>query len=178
MKIIINNIPEGGLRRTFHVDEGLFEHLSGGEKPQGFLSHDNAIVNCEITQIKDRILVRGDVSATFVMECSRCLAPAKFTASDNFVYIFVPQPSQLAEELELSAEDMDVVFFSGEALDLAPVILEQINLLIPFMVLCGEDCSGICPKCGKSKKGGLCNCGPAQTENKFSQLKGLKLNAR
>ena len=44
-------------------------------------------------------------------------------------------------------------------IDLDSDIREEIILDYPIRLLCGENCQGLCVKCGKNLNEGGCNCG-------------------
>jgi uncharacterized protein len=46
------------------------------------------------------------------------------------------------------------------AVDLAPVVREELVLVVPEYVLCREGCRGLCPRCGKDLNAGPCDCRP------------------
>jgi uncharacterized protein len=110
-----------------------------------------------------RIVVRGRVQAELRAACSRCLEEFEFSTSEDVFVVFSPQPDLEAEE-ELDSEALNMDFFSGEELDLWPVIQEHLFLGLPIRLLCKEDCLGLCPTCGQNRNLGPCNC-PAPAKN-------------
>ncbi len=52
------------------------------------------------------------------------------------------------QEVELSAEDMGIVNFQGEIINLKNTIQEQVVMEFPLKALCKPDCKGLCPICG------------------------------
>ena len=45
-----------------------------------------------------------------------------------------------------------------DPLDLTGVIREELVLDVPTLVLCREDCAGLCPTCGADLNAGPCAC--------------------
>jgi uncharacterized metal-binding protein YceD (DUF177 family) len=76
--------------------------------------------------------------------------------------------------LELAEDDLDVFPYTGDVVDLEPLIREQFVLAIPFAPLCKEDCLGLCPQCGADKNVAPCSC-EKPVDPRFAALQGLKL---
>ena len=52
-------------------------------------------------------------------------------------------------------------------------LAEALLLDFPRKVLCSEDCPGLCPKCGKSLKGGDCGCPKKEIDPRLAVLATL-----
>lgn len=170
LKINLAILPEEGLRLTFSEGSAWFQGcFSGGELPE--FSLVSADVDCLITRSGDTIYVRGDLRAQMCQECSRCLEPATFSAGGPFAYTLVPEKTETAEDLELSAEELETSSYRGDFIDLAPIICEQIILLAPMKVLCDENCRGLCPQCGINLNTGSCTCRSEKVDDRLAVLK-------
>lgn len=92
------------------------------------------------------IRIKGDFSIITV--CSRCVADIEVTVSaDESFYVFPKS----------DATDIDY-FYSGESIELEDFIRELIVMNIPEKILCGEDCKGICSRCGTNLNDKKCDC--------------------
>src|SRR5579884_814806 len=60
-------------------------------------------------------------------------------------------------------------------LDLTEAIRQNILVSLPMVPICGEDCAGLCPQCGKDLNSGLCECKP-EIDTRFSVLEQLLRN--
>jgi uncharacterized protein len=78
-------------------------------------------------------------------------------------------------EIELNAEDMGMVYFQGDKINLIETIQEQVLMEFPFRVLCKRGCKGLCPGCGADLNEDQCNCDRKPSAGKFDALKNLKL---
>jgi uncharacterized protein len=78
--------------------------------------------------------------------------------------------------VELGEDDLDVFPYSGDAVDLEPLVREQFVLAVPFAPLCKEDCLGLCPQCGADRNVAPCAC-EKPVDPRFAALQGLKLPA-
>jgi len=52
-------------------------------------------------------------------------------------------------------------------------VREQVFLSLPARSLCGEDCKGLCPRCGKNLNSESCNCDAAPADPRWSALSDL-----
>jgi len=142
------------------------------------------------------VFVAGDVEGSVTVACSRCVAPVHVPFSEKLRVTFVPRDEISLDdaeagsdtdkhkhkdkdkdaEVELSEDELDVFPYEGEAIDLEPLLREQLILAVPFAPLCREDCKGLCPQCGIDRNFATCNCeGPL--DPRFAALKGLKLSS-
>jgi uncharacterized protein len=75
-----------------------------------------------------------------------------------------------AEEVELPTDELEVGFFSGDGIELADVVTEQVILALPMKIICRADCRGLCPVCGANLNFEKCGCLPAQEDSPFAFL--------
>ncbi|MGH7729291.1 MAG: YceD family protein [Vulcanimicrobiaceae bacterium] len=83
----------------------------------------------------------GTIGVDLEGACSRCLEPAVVRFDFDVRERFDP----LAGELDPLAENNVLV---GESLDLDDLVRQLIAAALPLVVLCSEDCPGLCPQCG------------------------------
>lgn len=176
MKIALNAISEEKIQHTFFIDEQSFEKMLT-EKPSSF-SLQEASLECSLSKIGERVYISGNINAEFLVECSRCLTLTTAMASDTFTYVFIPVPERWENDVELSAEELDVVFYHGDIIDLTDIIIEQINLLVPLRILCRDDCKGLCPLCGKNRNEESCSCEASLGIGGFAGLKDFKIKSK
>ncbi len=153
MVIFVEDIPRDGLdiNEIFDVDpKDLVEKSS-------FLDPVSAEVR--IIRSGDKIVVRGNVKTTIELECTRCLAPYSEKIDSSFDLVFFPEEVvTFEEEIELKEEDLNTLYYKEGIIDIDRIIIDQINLSIPFKPLCSEECKGLCPVCGKNLNEGPCGC--------------------
>ena len=167
-------LPEEGLRVSFSEDANWFKNcFSENEEPE--FSLIKADVHCLITRSGDTIYIRGNLEAQISQECSRCLEPAALTVVGDFVYTLVPEKTEVAEDIELTAEELETGYYRGDFIDLAPLICEQIVLQVPIKVLCKEGCKGLCPRCGTNLNTGSCSCRSDVVDDRLAVLKNFKV---
>jgi uncharacterized protein len=94
------------------------------------------------------VVVHGRVKAQLEVPCARCLAPAKVAIDQPLSVLMVPASAMKTpeeDEYEFSAEEADVVSYSGDEVVLDDVVRDEIVLEIPMIPLCSEDCPGMSP---------------------------------
>jgi uncharacterized protein len=95
-------------------------------------------------------VVRGD--------CRRCLAEVLSEVDvDVDAALFTTDPD--------AADDPDSYPLPerAKAVDLADVVREELALAVQgHLLLCREDCAGLCPRCGADLNAGPCGCSPAE----------------
>ena len=135
-----------------------------------------------LTNAGEGILASGIVSAKVQGTCDRCLDDAFFdVASELDEYYLFHAPSETGS----LGEDEDDVDFSLVAddgtIDLTEALWAAVMMETPFVVLCKEDCKGLCPVCGENLN--HVDCGHAaqierdrMASSPFAVLSQLKLD--
>ena len=124
-----------------HLDERSYELGDHEfELPEG-LDYDLVLTNAG-----EGILATGLVRAHVVGTCDRCLEPAEFDLSGEVDgYYLFEEPEQLGDD----EDDADFELVSADrTIDLSGALLSALVMETPFVVLCREDCRGLCPVCG------------------------------
>ncbi len=104
------------------------------------------------------IFFQGDLHADVLGRCSRCAEEYTFGLDQPFTFVLTPRAANDAAAGELSADDLAFSYYEGEEIDLTPLVQEQIILALPTRPLCGEECRGLCPRCGANLNSGPCGC--------------------
>lgn len=105
------------------------------------------------------------VQATAVCTCARCLK--LFERQFDFTRNFIVSPENLTET------ENEIPVDSNRNLDVEQLVLQELSLEIPSVLLCKEDCRGLCPVCGCPLEE---NCGcqlPKRVDPRLSILKQL-----
>ncbi len=139
-----------------------------------------------LTNAGEGILATGILRAHVEGACDRCLEPACFdVAAEVDEYYLFEEPA----EASYSDDDEDEVDYSlvgdDHTVDLTEALFAALLMETPFVVLCREDCKGLCPVCGANLNEEDCGHADqleAQREqdrldaSPFAALKGLKLD--
>lgn len=147
-------------------------------------------VGLDLRAIERTICVTGVVEGTAVRQCVRCLKdfddPVAFSirvayereskAAAPAVQREAPRKKKPAPADESKTEEPndDLYYYSGDHLELAPMLREQLILASPMHPLCTEDCRGLCARCGKDLNEGPCRCAAESTEGPFRVLRNMK----
>jgi uncharacterized protein len=128
----------------------------------------------EATPIGDAgVLVRGRLRTVVELECRRCVGPVPHELDEPIELLFEP----LAEEeaVELGGE-VYALPMRGVELALGEPLREQLLLLTPEYVVCGEACRGLCPQCGADRNRDPCACVPERAPSAWDALKDIKFD--
>ncbi len=135
-----------------------------------------------LTNAGEGILATGIVRGHVVGTCDRCLERAEFDlAAEVDEYYLFHAPSQT----DSLGEDEDDVDFSlvgdDHTIDLTEALVSAVLMDTPFVVLCREDCKGLCPICGENLNERDCGHAAQIEEERlssspFAALRNLKLD--
>jgi len=100
----------------------------------------------ELESLSDGLVVTGKVTAPWEGLCRRCLTP-----------LHGELVAQVRELFSHHPVDEDVYEFSGEQLDLEPMVRDVLMLELPLAPVCRPDCRGLCPVCGADRN--VVDCG-------------------
>lgn len=174
MKINVVLIPEEGQNFVFSEDGTRFKGcFKDSDSPDFTLHHVD--VNCLITRTSSTVFIKGAFSALIDIDCSRCLECASLSIGSDFAYTLIPAKGETREDLELTPEELEISYYQGDFIDLAPIICEQILLQIPIKALCSEECKGLCPHCGANLNTSSCNCHLNIVNDRMAVLKNFRV---
>lgn len=107
----------------------------------------------------DSYLWHGDVEATVVGECRRCLKRVDQRIADHLDVVFSADPDL--------ADDPSVYVLPADpsSIDVSRAVREEVALRASAFPLCGEDCKGLCPTCGADLNAGPCGCAAPGTNH-------------
>ncbi|MHB8799153.1 MAG: YceD family protein [Thermoanaerobaculia bacterium] len=118
-------------------------------------------------------VLAGELSVAGQAICSRCLAPVPFASKGEVSWVLAPahrRPTE--EETELTANDLEVVWYDDFLVPFDPLVEEMLQLEIPLKPLCRPDCLGLCPRCGSDRNTAPCDC-REEGDERLAKLKSL-----
>jgi uncharacterized protein len=127
----------------------------------------------------DHLKVSGRIQVPIDLVCGRCLVSYPSTVDSAFRIFFrkeTARQGEVEDETELCDDDLISSTYSGDEIDLAHEIEEQVAMEIPFKPLCDEECKGLCPTCGADLNTASCSCRKEPINLKFSALKDFKVS--
>lgn len=151
-------------------------------------------VGLDLRAVDRTICVTGVVEGTAVRQCVRCLKgfddPMAFSvrvAYEREVKGITTAAKRhdtrkgrttTPDEVEPVEQNDDLYYFTGDHLELAPMLREQVILAAPMHPLCSEACLGLCARCGKDLNEGPCRCTAESTGSPFDVLRQMKEKLR
>lgn len=176
LKIEVHHIPTNGTRLNFRKSAESFPVLKRmGEEGECRFSSPITI-ELKVMPERDLIRVDGFVAATAQLPCSRCLNAYELQLRRRFTLRFskeIPEDVHRGDagDVELTAEQIGLVFFESETIEFTDAIQEQLVLSIPFKPLCSNACKGLCSRCGADLNQSACACPTEVSGSPFEVLK-------
>lgn len=131
-------------------------------------------VDTEAELAGKEIRVRGHISGVLEASCDRCLDKIEIPVELDFDLPYRPMEEiTQEEEVEVGEDELKVGFFSGDGVNLADVVREQVLLSVPMKVVCRSDCRGLCPVCGVNRNARECGCSAQHEDSPFDFLKKI-----
>jgi uncharacterized protein len=124
--------------------------------------------NVTLTNAGEGILAMGEVRMEATTACSRCLKRYPQELAGRIERLYVRE-----EPLGSEGEDQDVEAFDGTTVDLGPALAGSLAAEAPYVPLCAEACSGLCPVCGADLNETDCTCEPERVASPFAGLDRL-----
>ena len=108
----------------------------------GFVSIDRLSAELDVWRTGDEVRASGHIEGRVVQTCVASGQPVPEEVDARFDIFFRPQPARAREEdeVELSHEEMDVVFYDGASIDVGEAVAESLSLsLDPYPRAPGAD---------------------------------------
>lgn len=148
--------------RWHEVRSGVVEDLAciASSVPEG------AEVQADVTleSVAGGISVAGVLSAPWVGECRRCLAPASGTVR-----------IEVLEHYTEGGDGSDTYPLVDDEIDLEPMLHDAVLLELPLAPLCRTNCKGLCPTCGVNRNEEECSCEAGDVDPRWAALGALRL---
>lgn len=179
MRLELDEISAEGIVREYSVPVENFTELKTLADNAQFNFTSELVFRLRLQRVGSLIELDGHLAGTISEICGRCLSPYEERIESAFSLTFTPQkrsePEQ--EELELEAEELGLISYEGEQIDLRDALQEQVIISLPIGPLCKEECLGLCIECGQNLNLASCDCEKKLFNNKFATLKNLKLDS-
>jgi len=187
---------------TDHIDR-TYEPAAFGAESEDFRLTSPVHLTADLTKSGAKFLLKGRLTATLELACSRCLEPFAVPVDASLDLTFVPavEPAKPVAETpadaapprhkktprhghedveldgtEVAEDELGLSEYSGDAIDLGQMMREQFYLALPMKPLCQPDCKGLCPVCGKNRNRETCSCESTWVDPRFEVLRNFKKN--
>jgi uncharacterized protein len=89
----------------------------------------------------------------------------------DYRILYVPDGTSMP--VEAVEGEVQTVPADAQVISLDEDARQYIQLAVPSKLLCRDDCSGLCPRCGKNWNTGPCSCDQQDTDSRWDALKKL-----
>ncbi len=179
----IEQIKAKEIYREFEVDPHSLPVIAEMVKSQACEFRKSLKISIKAFKIRELYEVEGYFQTRIRIGCSRCLRDFEAPLASDFALTYTKEVPGMMDvldekEIELRLEEIGLLHFRGEEINLQQGIQEQIVMAFPLQPLCAEDCKGLCPQCGADLSQKDCGCTHEVSSNKFAVLKNLKLDTK
>ena len=170
MRIVVEDLPE----KPLHLAGTVEVALAGGGETDGPVVREPVAYDLKLLKQESSVRVEGRLDAVVEASCSRCARRFPIAVDRRFSEVFAAANEREGVlPRELDANDLDLDYYQGGAIDGLQLLAEQIILALPMKILCTENCRGLCPTCGADLNHADCDC-EADVDPRWASLKGLQ----
>ncbi|HKY08401.1 MAG TPA: DUF177 domain-containing protein [Candidatus Binatia bacterium] len=176
MKIPVDDIPQSPKEITFCENIEDLNRVYRQGTPADFGFPPSLEVDLVYYRSGAEIFFNGDFRGEFTGYCGRCLENYNFTSEKDFAFVLSPEPAKSERGAEeLHSAELGLSYYSGDEIDLAPLIAEQVLLALPTRPLCSEECRGLCKSCGANLNRESCGCSTETGDPRMAIFRTLKV---
>ena len=134
------------------------------------------IVQVEHCRSENDLFFDGTLSSQVEAICGRCLEEYRFKLEKKFGFVLTPDTLPTNRYRELNPDELGLSFYTGDEIDLTPLIQEQTILGLPSRLLCNNECLGLCPDCGADRNQAKCSCEESSGDQRMAMFRDFKVN--
>ena len=176
MKICIDEVPQSPKEIEFSESTEELNEIYRRSKHRDFSFPASLDVELVYYRSGRDIFFDGRFRGALKGRCGRCLDDYDFVLDKEFDFVLAPDPSKLARGAEeLHRDDLGLSYYSGDEINLAPLIAEQVLLALPTTPLCSDACRGLCSGCGTNRNKGSCDCAAGGSDPRMGIFRTLKV---
>jgi uncharacterized protein len=177
MKIPIDEIPESPKQIEFSASVNELNENYGKRQVREFRFPPSVDVQGMCYRSGRELFFRGVLRGGVESTCSRCLEVFSLPVEHEFDIVLSPKPLQAgASTEELRPEDLGLSYYSGDEINLEPLVREQVLLALPTRPLCAEDCRGLCGGCGVDLNTESCRCSGETKDPRMAIFRTLRID--
>ena len=131
-----------------------------------------------LVALEGQFFLKGSWKMNVPKACGKCNTEFSALMSGEVDVIYALGKGEYDDvdaELELTGNEPELLE-DGE-LNVLDVLREHFWLAWQPMVVCSQDCKGLCLQCGVNLNESVCNCHAQVKENAFAALKNIKFDA-
>ena len=111
-------------------------------------------VDLDIRRVDRNLGISGTIEVVASGACDRCLSELERPLHVDVDECVVPNGEGEGEFAQSNV-------LHGALLDVADLTRQLVDSALPMLFLCSEDCPGLCPSCGLSRREAACACPPS-----------------
>lgn len=135
MRIQVESIPDEGLE----IEAGPADDWARAPAAEALGGElEDLSLELRVERLGDHVRVSGEGRGALVRPCDRCGEPVRLEVGGPIDLYYAPESAADEGSAELSADELDIGWFDGEALELRDVLLEQFSLWAPSRVRCKD----------------------------------------
>ncbi len=156
---------EGRKELKFVLNKGDFS--LGRKEP---VIEDGMAISLILTKERgNTIVAQGEINGDIRLKCGRCLKEYNQAVDTSFTAVY-----KSAGEFTKEDSESETRMYENNEIDFSEIIAESIILEKPMKPLCGPNCRGLCPVCGKNLNMGQCGCEREINITPFDELDKIK----
>ena len=172
MQLELKDIKGGELEQGYSCSLSEFPELGVIAEEGGPKFSEPLTFKLCFQRLGQLVAVDGTLNAVVSLKCGRCLGIFERSLTESFALTFAPQPesNEAEEDVELEVDDLNLISYKNEVLQLQNPLQEQLLMAVPISLVCDASCCGLCPSCGINLNRDTCNCVRKPFNNKFNVL--------
>lgn len=172
----------GGYKRKSIIEfDGKIHELD--IDTEEFSLDDDIHIICKIQRDADLTRIEGEVIASALQKCSRCLESFRQDIIGNFSIVVrhlkkgetVPYYSE--DDTDKDEDGLVYLSYGEDSIDITENVHDALLLSVPLKPVCREDCKGFCPVCGNNLNVSDCDCISKSNDSRWQALSGLLHNS-
>ncbi len=174
-EFIVSTRPELSATGASRVLAGVLDEAGYAVGDMELSTPKGIAYDLVLSNTGEAFTLTGTVSAHAETQCARCLESASLEVKGEVSGYYLADVDANTEGLE--QDEFSYVADDG-SIDISDALLAALCFTTPFVVLCKDDCRGLCPRCGANLNddpGHAHDDGP-DPDNPFAVLKNLKLS--
>lgn len=181
MHLKLEEISDGEVIREYSAPVETFPELKALADSAQFDFTSMLEFQLRLQRVGSLVELDGRLAVNVKDTCGRCLSPFETRIESSFELTFTPRKDTTTEdemeEVELEDQELGLIPYDDEEIDLRDPLQEQVIISLPISPLCKEDCLGLCAECGTNLNEKRCTCEKKIFNSKFAALQKLKLDS-
>ena len=184
MKILVDRLTATPCRLGFEASPSWWQEQMVDARELDYRVEERFRFEIEAYVLGEDVLLQGRFSGAIQAECSRCLRRYRHPLAEGFQLVLEPvgerEPADpeaadaLARQGLCLGDGLELGWYRGSEIILDAFFSELISLALPLQPLCGEDCRGLCARCGADRNRVDCGCEELKPPSPFAVLASLR----